>query len=168
ALVVLQAERLAREDPEDLAGVALGVGEDDLLAPRLRHAADAHGRPPRAAAGSAGASSATRARASASISPGESRRRTSSTRARASPRRMARITCFTDGMAAGFMLSSRTPSPARMTAETGWAAISPQTDTLTPFRPAASTTRRIRSRIAGCRGWYRYATDSLPRSIARV
>src|SRR5467141_2475273 len=153
ALVVLQAQRLARADAQDFPGVARRAGEQELLAPRLRQACHAHGLTSRTGRGSVGTSSWTLRRASSSIASAESSLIASSTRPRASFRPRARIVCLTDGMAAGFMLSSVIPSPISTTAAAGRAAISPHTDRRSPRRAAASTTPRRRRRMAGCRGW---------------
>src|SRR3989454_2321830 len=168
ALVVLETQGFARPDDQDFPRILPRAREQDLLAPRLRNMRDAHGLTSTTGLASLGTMASTVRFASSSIDSAESSLRASSTRARASARLSARMTCFTDGMAAGFMLSSVIPSPTRMTAATGFDAISPHTETRRPVRAAASTTRRTRCRIAGCSGWERYDTDSLPRSMARA
>src|SRR5437773_4841243 len=149
AHVVLQAQGLSPADLEHLARVALGVGEDDLLAPGLRHAADHRRSSSAAQACASGDSDASLSRTRDLMAAAVSRRIASSAMPRASRSVRLRRTCFTAGMVDGVMLSSVTPSPISTTAAGGLLAISPQTESRRPSAAAASATRRTRSKTAG-------------------
>src|SRR5262249_54097244 len=152
ALVILKTERFPCTDAQDLSGILLGMREEDLLAPGLGHAGDAHLDTPSTGRASRGRIASTLRLASSSLASPESSPRASSAIKRASAALRARITCLMVGMAAGFMLSSVTPRPTRTTAAYGLAAISPHTETGRPRCAAASTIRRTSCRIPGCRG----------------
>src|SRR6266446_2188100 len=109
--VILQAQGLSPADLEHFARVALGVGEDDLLTPGLRHPADHRRGSSATHACASGDSDASRSRTSALIAAAVSRRIASSAMARASRSVTLRRICFTAGMVDGVMLSSVTPSP---------------------------------------------------------
>src|SRR5713101_1612014 len=124
-VVILQAQRVARVDVNQLADVPLGLCPMELVAPGFFHARDlAHDVTPLMSVSRPSAASSTRSMSSTVASFRTRRAIARSSSCRSSPR-----TCLATGIAPGVMLNSVRPSPTSSVSSAGSDAISPQSET---------------------------------------
>src|SRR5262249_48196449 len=164
-VVILEAERVAGVDVNQLAHVALGLGPVQLVAPGLLYSRDVAGHDVTPLMSVSRPRAASRTRSMSSIVASLSTRRASS---RSSSFRSSESTCLATGIAPGVMLNSVRPRPTSSVSSAGSDAISPQSDSGIRCRRAARLTIRIIRRIAGCSGSDRPHPPPRARSAARA